>query len=456
MRSVPLLLGFLVVGCGAGGNERATGGSGASTSTGGSATGGSTTGGSGGAGAAVASGGSVTTGGSSSGGTSGGDTGSGGSGASAEGGSGGVPHTVAACDALAGVGEWEEITPPDVKPQLPGPGDCTYGVGSFVVDPNNPAVVILGTCQMGVWKTTDCGANWSRLNTGENGEVLDHGRQWTFEIDPMNPDILYANSGYNHWIEGGDWEGNGINGLFKSTNGGTDWYMIWPPEGDLADKVDYAFVGSVEIDPLDHLHLLLTFHAECNAPYTNACVGESTDGGETWALLNGEDEWVGGEGQGAHFLAGGGSWIWGSQSNGLWLTTDGGDSYDLIDASAVGHGFGGIYRAGDGAFYLGTPQGIKRSTDGTTWTLVPNSGQTIAGLTGDGTTMWASKGFPWNVGNWPDAYQPFWSSPENDGQTWTQYPSPDLLNGGGLAYDSDHNLLYSSNEYAGFWRVVTK
>jgi hypothetical protein len=36
--------------------------------------------------------------------------------------------------------------------------------------------------------------------------------------------------------------------------------------------------------------------------------------------------------------------------------------------------------------------------------------------------------------------------------TWTQYSSPALLNGGGLAYDADHHLLVSSNEYAGFWR----
>src|SRR5262245_22249637 len=47
-----------------------------------------------------------------SGGTGGPSTGSGGN--------GGIPHNVANCDSLAGVGEWEEITPPG----LVLGGDC--------------------------------------------------------------------------------------------------------------------------------------------------------------------------------------------------------------------------------------------------------------------------------------------------------------------------------------------
>ena len=34
--------------------------------------------------------------------------------------------------------------------------------------------------------------------------------------------------------------------------------------------------------------------------------------------------------------------------------------------------------------------------------------------------------------------------------------SPKLSNGGQLAYDAAHHVLYSSNLGAGFWRVVTE
>jgi hypothetical protein len=51
--------------------------------------------------------------------------------------------------------------------------------------------------------------------------------------------------------------------------------------------------------------------------------------------------------------------------------------------------------------------------------------------------------------------EPFWSSPEKDGQTWTPMTSPQLSNGGSLAYDGVHHLLYSTDLGAGVWRVVT-
>jgi hypothetical protein len=288
-------------------------------------------------------------------------------------------HVVGTCSDLADAGTWEQVTPPEVAAQLPprgngGPGDCTYGTGSFVVDPTNPAVVYLGTCQMGIWKTTDCGAHWVHINTGLNGPALDNGRQWTFAIDPIQPQVLYTNSGYNHYDAAGHWDGNGVSGAFRSTNGGVDWQVFWPPaDPTLANLVQYNFVGQVVMDPTDHRHLLVSWHAACQAPHPSVCIAETSDAGGTWRVVDGHSDWTGGEGQFLYFL---------------------------------------------------------------------------------GTTLFASRGFPWNP-PWPAAYLPFWSSPESDGQTWAQMPSPQLLNGGGLAYDSDHHLLYSSNEYAGFYRVVT-
>ena len=84
--------------------------------------------------------------------------------------------------------------------------------------------------------------------------------------------------------------------------------------------VEYNFVAQVVMDPSDHTHLLITFHATCGAPHTEACFGESTDSGSTWHLIDGQADWAGGEGQAVYFLNDSKTWLWGSQSNGLWRT----------------------------------------------------------------------------------------------------------------------------------------
>ena len=352
------------------------------------------------------------------------------------------PHHVSDCSHLAAAGKWENVTPP-VK-ELPGNAPCPYG-GAFVMNPQDPATVYVGSCNEGLWKSTDCGASWSHIDTGKNGDVLDGGRQWTFVIDPTDPQVLYTNSGY----------GSKSNGAFKSTNGGVDWEQIWPPSDPVEAKiVEYNFVGGVAMDPSDHRHLLITFHAKCAAPHPEACFGESKDAGATWRMVDGQADWAGGEGQAAYFLENGKTWLWGSQSNGLWRTPDAGATWAAVtDKQAQGHGAGQMYQSKVGVFYLPVLGGILRSPDGIKWDIVPNSGNIMMGMTGNGTTMWASRGFPWDPST--NLYEPFWSSPESDGLTWTQMTSPQLSNGGELQYDADHHLLYSSNLGAGFWRVVT-
>src|SRR5258706_1958344 len=175
------------------------------------------------------------------------------------------PQPVGQCDHLGGVGQWEDITPPVTV--LPGNAPCPYG-GAFVMNPQDPAMVYRGSCNQGIWRTTDCGATWVHINTGKNGATLDAGRQWTFVIDPVDLNVLYTNSGY----------GTKSDGAFKSTNVGVDFEEMWPPaEPALAKIVEYNFEGGVAMDPSDHAHLLITFHAKCAPPHTEACFGESTD-----------------------------------------------------------------------------------------------------------------------------------------------------------------------------------
>jgi hypothetical protein len=84
-------------------------------------------------------------------------------------------------------------------------------------------------------------------------------------------------------------------------------------------------------------------------------------------------------------------------------------------------------------------------------TVIPGSGQLVGNIVSDGTKMYASSFavcFAWN----PDL-QPYLSAPVSGGP-WTALPGPVVTQGGALAYDADHHVLYSSNCQDGLRRVV--
>ena len=309
--------------------------------------------------------------------------------------------TLGACDSLAAKGTFEDITPPEVAAGF-GVVQDGGGTFAFAVDPINQGTLYLGTLRQKVWKSTDCGASWVHISTGENGEAVDSGMNWTFAVDPFEPEVVYTNAGYGAYG----------NGLFKSSNGGVDWAVVWPPaaQPELAASFTYNFANVIAIDPDDHQHVLLTFHESCLPPHTATCIAESHDAGASWALHDGDPSWNGNEGQVIFFLDDADTWLWGSQTNGFW-----------------------------------------RSPDGTapTWSLVPDTGPIVGGIVDDGTSLYASTCY---FGDFCEQARYLTSS--DDGQTWTQMDAPPLGMGGSFGYDPGHGVLYSSNLGSGFWRVV--
>ena len=69
-----------------------------------------------------------------------------------------------------------------------GPEDRTASVSDLAIDPTNPMMLYAGTSGDGVFRSTDRGANWSRINKGlpvrSNIRAL--------AIHPTNPVTLYA------------------------------------------------------------------------------------------------------------------------------------------------------------------------------------------------------------------------------------------------------------------------
>jgi len=365
-------------------------------------------------------------------------------------GSGGAmmpPTKVNACDGLAAPGVFEEITPPKVKAGIGAKtpdGQTNGGTFAMAVDPVNLGTVYAGTLFQGLWKSTDCGANWTEIPTGTNGTDVNRGMNWTLMMDPTDPNVLYTNSGY------------GSNGLFKTMDGGVNWTDVWSQKSqpDLAKAFTYNFANVVAIDPGNHLHVLLTFHEPCLAPHPATCIAESVTGGATWKIIDGDPSWSGNEGQVIFFLDKSSNWLWGSQTNGFWRSGDSGQSWTAIPKMTTSHlQSSQLLRTQSGAFFVAAADGIWTSPDGlaTDWKLVADTGPIVGGLVSDGTTMYGSTCYFANFCN-----PRYLRSPETDGQTWTAFKSPTLSQGGNLGYDKAHHLLYSSNLDAGLWRVVVQ
>ncbi len=142
-------------------------------------------------------------------------------------------------------------------------------------DPNRVFAAVLGhpygpNEERGLFQTTDGGQTWKKiLYKDENTGASD------VEIDPSNPDVIYASM----WqVREGPWEdGNEVNGtgggLFKSTDGGSTWH---PLANGLPKDFSQIYVA---IAPTDSRRLYATLGTASGA----LAVYRSDDAGESWS-----------------------------------------------------------------------------------------------------------------------------------------------------------------------------
>jgi hypothetical protein len=345
------------------------------------------------------------------------------------------PKVVGSCTNLRGVDQFEEITPP-------ASGKGSYGITNVALDPVHPGTVYAATDHAGLWKSTNCGSTWAKVNTGRNGPAMDGGIIWALALDPVDPRVLYASS-FNSGAAGS---------LFKSVDGGVNWDPMWT--GEFAQNIEYNALQMVYIDPADHTHVVATIHANCKdptqtgpRPFNWGCLGETRDSGATWHLIKGpQSGWT----EGATPLIFGSGIVYATTQNGVYYTGNGGGTWEKMGVNGS-DGSPGIYRAGDGRWYTGSDYGVVSiSPDGRTWKTIPGSPVSF-GFVGDGKRLFASIRFP--NGN-PQLY---YTAPESDPSKWTPFAAPKLRDGAVvLAYDPDHHLMYSANSGSGLWRMVTQ
>jgi hypothetical protein len=191
------------------------------------------------------------------------------------------------------------------------------------------------------------------------------------------------------------------------------------------------------------------FGGGANAQWGNDDSGvlESQDGGDNWVIHDPIKGWS--HGNGVWFLDDRSSWLFGSQADGFWRTTDAGAHWTQVIAdNNMQHGGGGVYRSRSGTLYAGGTPHLMRSPDnGVTWKLIgPYSGFNF--VIGDGTRLYTAPVFG------PD----FITATESDDSTWTSYAGGPALTGGPfeMAFDAANGIVYSANWTAGLWALRIK
>lgn len=92
-------------------------------------------------------------------------------------------------------------------------------VQAIDISKNNPNVLYVGTAggnaNSGVYKTTDGGGSWTKINTGLTEASL---AIQAVMVHPNDPNIA--------WVAIFDGLADAVNGIYKTTNGGTSWSLL--------------------------------------------------------------------------------------------------------------------------------------------------------------------------------------------------------------------------------------
>ena len=344
--------------------------------------------------------------------------------------------------ALGTPGVWQEVTSPNMDPDLFTGGE--FGIGSIVTDPARPTEMYVGGYGS-IWKSSDYGLNWSKVESVPNPPSLALGH--VLAVAGTTPATLWmANV-------------NGEEHVFKSTDAGLTFTLT----GTIPEQPDAASLYSIIVDPHDATHLLSGLHEQDK-------ILESSDGGATWHFVSGSGWPSGGKSWFPYFVETGNtattSQTWfalGQDGGSAVMTKDAGKTWATpsgLEGLQHPHGSAGFYQHGSTLFVGGMAakagDGVYRSTDlGGKWTRVAE---------GSGGVVWGSSKSLYAMWGWAcggcglDEGGPQYQTALQPGDAWSKGTLPAELDWGpnsvAATFDGKHAIFVGSMWATGLWRYV--
>lgn len=148
-----------------------------------------------------------------------------------------------------------------------GPATMGGRVDDVAVLESNPAIFYVGTASGGLWKTTNSGTTWEVLFD----DLEDAVSIGDIAIAPDDANTVWVGTGENNNRQSGSWG----NGVYKSIDGGQTWKHM--------GLRDSKHIARIIVDPVDHDIVYVAALGSLYGPGKERGVFKSTDGGLTWA-----------------------------------------------------------------------------------------------------------------------------------------------------------------------------
>jgi len=263
--------------------------------------------------------------------------------------------------------QWREI-----GPALPG-GRVAAVAGST----SDPNLYYLGSAGGGVWKSTDGGETWSAVFEKQSVAAIG-----AVAIDPANNNVVWVGTGESNPrndVSYGD-------GVYKSTDGGKKWTNV--------GLKGTRHISRILIDPHNPNHVIVGALGDVFGPNENRGVYVTNDGGQTWTKTLYVSDQAGASDLAMdvthpnviyagiwHFLRQPWTFTSGGPDDGLYKSTDGGQTWTRLTGHGVPAGITGriglaVAPSNGNRVYalIESADGILwRSDDaGANWTMVSN------------------------------------------------------------------------------------
>jgi len=206
-------------------------------------------------------------------------------------------------------------------------------IGSIAVAPSDPNVIYVGSGEAnirgnvaagnGIYKSIDAGKTWAHVWTQE-------GQIGTMVVHPRNPDIAFAA------VLGHAFGPNPERGVYRTRDGGKSWQQVLKKDADTG-------ASDVAMDPSNPNILFaglwqarrLPWDLQSGGPGSGLYV--SRDGGDTWQLITGHGLPEGTWGKvGVEVAPSDGRRVYAlieAEKGGLFRSNDGGENWELANAS---------------------------------------------------------------------------------------------------------------------------